>query len=61
MKVKAIPSKNPQDWGEFKWLRNKVNSNIKITKESYYKIIYWTQKRLTAHLANYKRTYIPQK
>ena len=40
MKLKAIRSKNPQDWGEFKRLRNKVNSNIKMTKESYYKIIY---------------------
>ena len=40
MKLKAIRSKNPQDWGEFKRLRNNVNSNIKITKESYYKIIY---------------------
>ena len=40
MKLKAIRSKNPQDWGEFKRLRYIVNSNIKITKESYYKIIY---------------------
>ena len=32
MKLKAIRSKNPQDWGEFKRLRNKVNSNIKIAK-----------------------------
>ena len=37
MKLKAIWPKNPQDWGEFKRLRNKVNSNIKIAKESYYK------------------------
>ena len=34
MKLKAIRSKNPQDWGEFKGLRNKVNSKIKIAKES---------------------------
>ena len=26
-----------KDWGEIKQLRNKVNSNIKIAKESYYK------------------------
>ena len=33
-----IHSKNTQDWGEFKRLRNKTNSNIKTTKESeYYK------------------------
>ena len=37
MKLKAIRSKNPQDWGEFKQLRNKVNSDIRILKESYYK------------------------
>ena len=37
MKLKARRSKNPQDWGEFKRLRNKVNSNIKIAKESSYK------------------------
>ena len=36
MKLKAIRSKNPKDWGEFKRLRNKVTSNIKIAKESYY-------------------------
>ena len=37
MKLKAIRSKNPQDWGEFKQFRNKVNSDIRILKESYYK------------------------
>ena len=37
MKLKAIRSKNPQDWGEFKRLRNNVNSDIRIVKESYYK------------------------
>ena len=37
MKLKAIHSRNPRDWGEFKRLRNKVNSKIKIAKESYYK------------------------
>ena len=37
MKLKAIRSKNPKDWGEFKRLRNKVNSDISIVKESYYK------------------------
>ena len=37
MKLKEIRSKNPQDWGEFKRLRNKGNSNNKIAKESYYK------------------------
>ena len=36
-KLKAIRSKNPQDWGEFKRLCNKVNSDIRIVKESYYK------------------------
>ena len=37
MKLKAIRPKNPQDWGEFKQLRNKVNSDIRILKESYYR------------------------
>ena len=37
MKLKAIRSKNPHDWAEFKRLRNKVNGDIKIAKESYYK------------------------
>ena len=34
MKLKAIRSKNSQDWGKFKRLRNKVNSKIKIAKKS---------------------------
>ena len=33
----AIRSKNQEDGDEFKRLRNKVNSNIKIAKELYYK------------------------
>ena len=37
MKLKAIHSKNLQDWGEFKRLHNKVNSDIRIVKESYNK------------------------
>lgn len=37
IRLKAIRSKNPQDWGEFKRLRNKVNSDIRIVKETYYK------------------------
>ena len=37
MKLKAIRSKNPQDWGEFKRLRNKINTDIRIVKESYCK------------------------
>lgn len=35
MKLKAVGSKKPHDWGGFKRLRNKVN--IRIVKESYYK------------------------
>ena len=37
MKLKAIISKDPQDWGEFKLLRNKANSAIRIVKDSYNK------------------------
>ena len=40
MKLKATRSKYPQDWGEFQQLRNKVNSNIKIAKESCYTNLY---------------------
>lgn len=36
MKLKVIGSKNPQDWGELV-LRNKVNSAIRIVKDSFYK------------------------
>ena len=58
--LKAMRSKNPQDWGEFKWLRIKVNSNIKIAKGSYYNHLLNT-KWLSPHLVNYKRTYISLK
>ena len=51
MKLKAIRSKNLQDWGEFKRLRNKVNSNIKIAKESYYK------QSFTEHKNDSRRTW----
>ena len=51
MKLKARRSKNPQDWGELKRLRNKVNSNIKITKECYYK------KSFTEHKNDSRRTW----
>ncbi|XP_068742189.1 uncharacterized protein [Montipora capricornis] len=55
MKLKAIRSKNPQDWGEFKQLRNKVNSDIRILKESYYK------QSFTENKNDSRRTYISQK
>ena len=48
MKLKAIRSKNPKDWGEFKRLRNKVTSNIKIAKESYYNHLLNTKMTLDA-------------
>ena len=51
MKLKAIRSKNPQDWGELKRLCNKVNSNIKIAKESYYK------QSFTGHKNDSRRTW----
>ena len=38
IKLKAIRSKNPHDWAEFKRLCNKVNGDIKIAKESYYNV-----------------------
>ena len=51
MKLKAIRSKNPKDWGEFKLLRNKVISNITIAKESYYKQLF------TEHKNDSRRTW----
>ena len=51
MKLKAIRSKNPQDWGELKRLCNKVNSDIKIAKESYYK------QSFTEHKNDSRRTW----
>ena len=51
MKLKATRSKNPQDWGEFKRLYNKVNSNIQIAKESYYK------QSFTEHIEDSRRTW----
>ena len=52
MKLTAIRSKNPQDWGEFKRLRNKVNSKIKIAKESYY-----YKQSFTEHKNDSRRTW----
>ena len=51
MKLKAIRSKKPQDWGELKWLCSKVNSNIKVAKESYYK------QSFTGHKNDSRRTW----
>ena len=35
-KRKAIASNDPHDWEKYKKLRNKINSNIKTSKEFYY-------------------------
>ena len=35
-KRKAIKTKNPQDWGNYRKLRNRVNNKVKTTKASYY-------------------------
>ena len=35
-KKKAIRTKNPYDWANYKKLRNKINNKVKITKASYY-------------------------
>ena len=36
LKLEAIRSKNPNDWREFRKHRNFVNSQVRITKQSYY-------------------------
>ena len=35
-KKKAITTKNPYDWANYKKLRNKINNKVKTTKASYY-------------------------
>ena len=35
-KKKAIRTKNPQDWANYRKLQNKINSKVKTTKASYY-------------------------
>ena len=35
-KLKAMRSKNSLDWADFKRLRNRVNSQIKLAKARYY-------------------------
>lgn len=35
-KKKAIKTKNPHDWANYRKLRNKINNNVKTTKASYY-------------------------
>ena len=37
LKIKAIQSKNPQDWSAFKKARNTVNNDIRRAKENHYK------------------------
>ena len=43
--------KNPQDWDEVQRVRNKVNSKVKIAKESYYK------QSFTEHKNDSRRTW----
>ena len=40
IRLKAIHAKNLQDWSELEQLPNKVNSEIRIVKESYYKQLF---------------------
>jgi len=35
-KKKAIKTKTPQDWANYRKLRNKINNKVKTTKASYY-------------------------
>ena len=37
LKIKAIKSNNPLDWANFRRTHNKVNNNIKSSKELHYK------------------------
>ena len=44
-KIKAIRSKDPVDWAVFKKLRNSVNNEIKLAKESYYKNAFYENEK----------------
>ena len=35
-KKKAIKTKNPKDWANYRKLRNQINNKVKTTKASYY-------------------------
>ena len=59
MKLKVIRSKNPQDWVEFKRLRNKVNSDIRIVKESYYKQWFTEKNWQTINELTSRKSYTP--
>ena len=59
IKLKAIRSKNPQDWGKFKRLRNKVNSDIRIVKESYYKQWFTEKNWQTINELTSRKSYTP--
>ena len=49
--VNTFKLKNPQDWDEVQRVRNKVNSKVKIAKESYYK------QSVTEHKNDSRRTW----
>ena len=51
LKIKAIQSKNPQDWSAFKKARNTVNNDVKRAKENHYKTAFCENEK------NLKRTW----
>ena len=51
LKIKAIQSKNPQDWSAFKKARNTVNNDIRRAKENHYKTAFCENEK------NLKRTW----
>ena len=50
-KRKAVRTKNPQDWANYRKLRNQINNNVKTTKASYY------HTNLTQSEGNARRTW----
>ena len=54
-KRKAIKIKNPQDWGNYRKLRNRINNKVKTTKTSYYHNSFIQSKNLYSISARFIR------
>ena len=46
LKIRAIQSKNPQDWSAFKKARNTVNNDIKHAKDEHYKTAFCENEKI---------------
>ena len=55
LKIKACKSNDPNDWTQFKKLRNIVNSEISLAKQAYYQNSF--NGRFKEDLADYQWTH----